>query len=76
MGGLVRAGLAESLRAWRLNEARERGVPAFRIFTDRVLHALVEAQPRDLASLRALDGVGPQLATRYGRDILALLAAD
>ncbi|HET9450171.1 MAG TPA: RecQ family ATP-dependent DNA helicase, partial [Aggregicoccus sp.] len=70
------AGLAESLRAWRLNEARERGVPAFRIFTDRVLHAIVEAQPRDVAALRALDGVGPQLASRYGRDILALLSRD
>ncbi|MBF5043400.1 RecQ family ATP-dependent DNA helicase [Aggregicoccus sp. 17bor-14] len=67
------AGLAEALRSWRLAEARERGVPAFRIFTDRVLHAIVEARPRDVASLRALDGVGPQLASRYGKALLALV---
>ncbi len=28
----------EELRAWRLSETRRRGVPAFRIFTDQVLH--------------------------------------
>src|SRR5262249_20089074 len=34
--------LEEALRAWRLSEARRRGVPAFRILTDAALTAIAE----------------------------------
>src|SRR5205085_5801531 len=37
--------LEEALRTWRLKEAQRRGLPAFRIFTDKVLKALAAERP-------------------------------
>ncbi|WP_309888976.1 DNA topoisomerase 3 [Archangium sp.] len=68
--------LVETLRAWRLTEARRRRVPAFRILTDAVLGAIATARPRDGASLQRIHGVGPKLAERYGDTILALVGRD
>ena len=62
------------LRAWRLAEARRRGVPAFRIFPDRTLFALAEARPASEDALMAVTGVGPRLARLYGSALLKLLA--
>jgi superfamily II DNA helicase RecQ len=65
--------LAESLRAWRLEEARRRGVPAFRIFPDRVLTAIAEERPQTTSELLALPGVGLQLVEKYGATIFRLV---
>ena len=67
-------GLVEALRAWRLAEARRRRIPAFRILTDRSLHALAAARPRDEKGLLDVPGIGPTLVRTYGREILDLLA--
>ena len=37
--------LEETLRTWRLAEAKRRGVPAFRIFSDQVLKAVAAKRP-------------------------------
>jgi DNA topoisomerase-3 len=68
-------GLVERLRAWRLEEARRRRVPAFRIFGDRTLLALAEARPASEAALFDVPGLGPKLVQRYGTALLDLLAA-
>jgi DNA topoisomerase-3 len=68
------AGLVAKLRAWRLAEARRRGVPAFRIFPDRTLFALAEARPASDSALMDVTGVGPRLARLYGPALLKLLA--
>lgn len=67
--------LAEALRAWRLSEAKRRKVPAFRIFSDRVLEAICEARPEDGATLLTVAGVGPKLVAAHGVEILALCRA-
>ncbi len=67
-------GLVDSLKAWRLAEARKRKVPAFRILTDRVLGAIAAARPENGAALMAIHGVGPALTERYGSQILSLVA--
>jgi ATP-dependent DNA helicase UvrD/PcrA len=64
---------AERLRAWRLERAREDGVPPYVVFHDTVLHAIAEAQPRSLGELAQIAGVGPAKLERYGDDVLALL---
>ncbi|MCP3981707.1 MAG: ATP-dependent DNA helicase RecQ [bacterium] len=64
--------VVESLREWRLQEARQRGVPAFRILTNRTLLQLAAVQPRDEDTLLAVRGVGPAFARRYGSEILEL----
>jgi DNA helicase-2/ATP-dependent DNA helicase PcrA len=63
----------ERLRAWRLNRAREDGVPPYVIFHDSVLHAIAEAGPRSLGELAQVAGVGPAKLDRYGSAVLALL---
>ena len=69
------AEVVAKLRAWRLAEARRRGVPAFRIFPDRTLFALAEARPASEDTLMAVTGVGPRLLRLYGPALLKLLAA-
>ncbi len=65
--------LFEKLREWRLAEARKRGVPAFRILTDRVLTALCRARPSDEDELLEVSGIGPHTAKKFGRGILAVI---
>jgi DNA topoisomerase-3 len=69
------AGLLAALTAWRGAEARHRGVPPFRIASNRVLKAIATARPRSAAELGALYGVGPRLVERHGRSLLALVAS-
>jgi superfamily II DNA helicase RecQ len=59
-----------ALKKWRLAEAKQQGVPAFRILSDRVLMAIVDAEPSDTDELLAIPGIGSRMATRYGPAIL------
>jgi DNA helicase-2/ATP-dependent DNA helicase PcrA len=65
--------VAEKLRAWRLERAREDGVPPYVVFHDKVLHEIAATQPRSLGELSQIAGVGPAKLDRYGADVLALL---
>ncbi len=65
--------LLAELKAWRLQEARKRRTPAFRIMTDRTLEALVRAQPSDSDELLEVRGIGPKLAEKYGKVLLKIL---
>jgi DNA helicase II / ATP-dependent DNA helicase PcrA len=64
----------ERLRAWRLERAREDGVPPYVVFHDTVLHAIADARPTSLGELSQIAGVGPAKLERYGSEVLALLA--
>lgn len=64
----------ERLRAWRLERAREREVPAYVIFTDATMEALAETLPSDTDELLAISGIGPDKVDRYGDALLSLLA--
>ncbi|MEO8178599.1 MAG: DNA topoisomerase 3 [Deltaproteobacteria bacterium] len=66
------ASLVAVLRAWRLQQAKQMRVPAFRVLTNRALVAIAEARPGTTASLRAVTGVGPKLLQTYGTQIVAL----
>ncbi|HOU54118.1 MAG TPA: DNA topoisomerase 3 [Myxococcota bacterium] len=64
----------EALRAWRLEVARREEVPAFRILTDRSLHALADQRPRTLEALYRIPGIGGRFMERHGRELLEVLA--
>ncbi|HVQ30660.1 MAG TPA: ATP-dependent DNA helicase RecQ, partial [Vicinamibacteria bacterium] len=64
--------LVSALKRWRLTEARQAGVPAFRVLHDRTLVAIAAARPRDEGSLLAVPGFGPGLLKRYGSRLLDL----
>ncbi len=66
--------LEEALRAWRLQEAKRRGVPAFRIFTDRVLQTMLDERPQNDTELLAISGVGLATVKQYGQQLYRLLA--
>jgi DNA topoisomerase-3 len=61
------------LKNWRLEEARRRGVPAFRILTDQVLLAVAETRPATEEELLEVPGFGPRLLAKYGGRILELI---
>jgi len=71
--GGIEARLEAALRAWRLVEARRRGLPAFRIFTDRTLKALAAGPPVTTGGLLAIPGIGLSTVEKYGRDICRVL---
>jgi RecQ family ATP-dependent DNA helicase len=62
-----------ALRAWRMAEARRRGVPAFCIFHDRTLKALAASRPATPEELIAVPGVGSGMVTKYGADLCRIL---
>jgi DNA topoisomerase-3 len=64
--------LASALRQWRLEEARRRKIPAFRILTNAALQAIAEARPQEETALLAVPGMGPKSTAAYGKAILDL----
>ena len=68
------AALVAMLRAWRLQEAKKKRVPAFRVLTNRALVAIADARPGSAPALRAVKGVGPKLLKKYGAALVALCA--
>jgi superfamily II DNA helicase RecQ len=66
-------GVETSLRSWRLAEAKRRGVPAFRIFSDKTLQALAAARPETASELLAVPGIGISIVEKYGAQIYRLL---
>ena len=68
------APLFEALRQWRTAEAKERAVPPYVVFADRVLAAIAQTRPQSEADLLAISGIGPAKNERYGEAVLALVA--
>jgi superfamily II DNA helicase RecQ len=62
-----------ALRDFRKSAASASKVPAFRIFSDRVLVEIAERKPRDLHALQSCSGVGPATAKKYGEQILKVV---
>ena len=65
--------VADALRAWRRARARTEGIPAYVVFPDATLDAVVAAMPTDAAALARLPGFGPTRLERYGDDVLSVL---
>ncbi|WP_419707445.1 DNA helicase RecQ [Promicromonospora sp. NFX87] len=66
----------ERLRAWRAAAAKEQGVPAYVVFHDATLRAVVAERPADLDALSGISGVGQAKLERYGEGILTALHAS
>ncbi|MFJ3169528.1 ATP-dependent DNA helicase UvrD2 [Streptomyces roseus] len=69
-------GLYERLREWRAGQAREQGLPAYCVFTDKTLVAIAEAQPGEPGELSMISGVGRRKLDRYGAEVLAICAGQ
>jgi ATP-dependent DNA helicase RecQ len=65
--------LAEYLREWRRNMARENKVPAYIILHDSTLEELCRRRPANFAELNQVPGIGEKKAEVYGAEILQAL---
>ena len=61
------------LRAWRAEKARELSLPAYIVFSQRALISMTNVQPRTIAELKKLPGVGKAVTERYGDALLELI---
>ena len=68
--------LFEALRVWRAETAREKGFPAYMVFSDATLRALTESRPSALADLEGISGIGAKKRADYGDSVLAVIAAN
>ena len=66
--------LWESLRAWRLEEARRQELPPYVIFHDSTLTEVARRRPASLAALAEIPGVGHSKLERYGAAVIAVVA--
>ncbi|MBF0402059.1 MAG: DNA helicase RecQ [Magnetococcales bacterium] len=65
--------LWELLRGLRQEIAQKQGLPAFLIFHDATLRALVETRPLTEEALAEVHGIGKRKLQAYGKQILELL---
>ena len=69
------ASLLTTLKALRLELARERGVPAYVVFHDRTLIALVRRRPRSRQEFAEINGVGAAKLEQFAEPFLAAIDA-
>jgi len=68
--------LFEKLRALRKRLADERSVPAYIVFSDKVLREMAARRPSTPEELLQVSGVGPAKLERYGDAFLEALTAE
>jgi superfamily II DNA helicase RecQ len=66
--------LIAALKAWRMAEAKAKGLPAFRILTDKTLTAIAEDRPQTTRELLSIPGIGLQTVEKYGAKIFRIVA--
>jgi ATP-dependent DNA helicase RecQ len=64
----------EALRAWRAEQAKEQGVPAYVIFHDATLREIATVWPASVADLGGISGVGEKKLATYGEGVVGVLA--
>jgi len=69
-------GLFEALRAWRSEQAKEQGVPAYVVFADVTLREVATVRPQDLGQLAGITGVGQKKLDTYGEGLLQVVRAE
>jgi superfamily II DNA helicase RecQ len=65
--------LHTQLKKWRAAEAKRYGVPAFRIFSNKVLDNLSCDLPTTHDELLRVEGVGPRFDEKYGNEIIRMV---
>jgi ATP-dependent DNA helicase RecQ len=68
--------LLASLRAWRSQVARQRGVPAYVVLHDSTIDGIASSRPMTPGQLRDIPGIGDKKLEHYGDELLALVKAS
>jgi superfamily II DNA helicase RecQ len=64
----------DALRAWRSVRARQDGIPAYMIATNKQLAQMIKLGATDRAALSRVPGVGEAKIANYGAEILQVIA--
>ena len=67
--------LYDLLRAWRRRRSTREGVKLWEVCSNDVLLGVIEALPRSLEELHAVDDITPQQVERFGAEIIATVNA-
>lgn len=67
--------ILKELFRFRDEEARRRNAPPFKVLSNQVLVSLARTEPRTLAAMEAAPGMAPSMVARWGRQLLAAIAA-
>ena len=67
--------LFETLRSWRLNKAREKGIPAFVVLTDVALKGIVALLPTNIEELLSVHGIGKNKMEMYGEELVSIVGS-
>ena len=65
--------IEKALREWRAKEAKQKGIPAFRILTDRALAAIAQRKPRSNSELLDISGVGRKIVENFAAQIFRVI---
>ena len=65
--------LIKALTKWRLRHAKEDGMPAFTILTQKSLLAIAEQLPKDQRALMKIPGIGKVKVKQYGEELVQLV---
>jgi DNA helicase-2/ATP-dependent DNA helicase PcrA len=71
----VEPAIVAALKVWRLERSRRDGVPAYVVFDDKTLEAIVVGMPSTEQELLGVSGMGTKRVELYGDEIIALLDA-
>ena len=66
--------LYDTLVAWRLDLAREHGIPAYTILTNRAIIECQASLPTTIERLSAINGIGKMKISKYGDELLDIVA--
>jgi superfamily II DNA helicase RecQ len=64
----------DALRAWRSVRARQDGIPAYMIATNKQFAQMIKLRATDRAALSRVQGIGEAKIDNYGAEILQVLA--
>ncbi len=67
--------LFDALRDWRTALAKERGVPPYVIFADKVLAEIARLRPANRNALLQVSGIGEKKAESYAGDLAEIIEA-
>ena len=72
----VDTSLLGKLKAWRLDEARRRSVPAYVILTNKAIEEISSTKPTNNVELLDINGIGNAKLNLYGEAILEIVNAN
>ncbi len=65
--------LIQKLKEWRSEQARQKQLPAYVIFADKVFEYIAAAKPLTRADLLMVEGIGKVKMEQYGDDIISIV---